>query len=154
MAFCDRLKKARLSKGLTQKQLGAQIGIAGTTITGYEKGTSEPNMAVIQKLMEVLNVDANYLWQDEMGDGFKTNVSYEELDHLKKYRRLDTHGKEIVDIVLDKELQRVEHSKNNIKPLKPDHLRPQAAHLRTDIEVTPEGIQADDDIMNNDDEWK
>lgn len=34
------------------------------------------------------------------------------------------------------------------------HLEPQAAHERTDIEVTDEMIRNDDDIMDNDDFWK
>lgn len=66
MSFKDRLKEARLSKGFTQSELGALLGVASSTITGYEKGTSEPNMQKIQQIMKVLSVDANYLWQDEM----------------------------------------------------------------------------------------
>ena len=38
-------------------------------------------------------------------------------------------------------------------PAVPDYMKAEAAHLRTDIEVTPEQIQADDDIMNDDSEW-
>ena len=32
--------------------------------------------------------------------------------------------------------------------------RPEAAHDRTDIDVTPDLVKKDDDIMDNDDEWK
>lgn len=65
MAFKDRLKEARIAKDLTQEQLGAQIGVAKSTINGYEKGNSEPDMQKLQKIMSVLCVDANYLVQDE-----------------------------------------------------------------------------------------
>ena len=66
MAFNDRLKEARNNAGLTQEQLAKKLGLAKSTITGYEKGTSEPNMITVKNLMDILKVDANYLWQDEM----------------------------------------------------------------------------------------
>lgn len=64
--FKDRLREARRRAKLTQGQLAEQIGIATSTLTGYEKGNSEPDMKKIEKIMSVLGVDANYLWQDEM----------------------------------------------------------------------------------------
>ena len=66
MAFNDRLKEARNNVGLTQEQLAKKLGLAKSTITGSEKGTSEPNMITVKHLMDILKVDANYLWQDEM----------------------------------------------------------------------------------------
>lgn len=36
-----------------------------------------------------------------------TEISKEELDHIKKYRVLDTHGKKVVDHVLDDEYDRM-----------------------------------------------
>ncbi len=66
MAFCDRLKEARIKKGLTQAHLGELIGVAKSTVTGYEKGTSQPDEAKIIAMMTYLGVDANYLWQDSL----------------------------------------------------------------------------------------
>ena len=61
MSFQERLKQARLDKGLTQEQLAELIGIAKSTLNGYEKGNREPDFFKIKKLIEVLGVDANYL---------------------------------------------------------------------------------------------
>ena len=108
MAFNDRLKEARIANGLTQKQLAEKLGIAGTTVTGYEKGNSEPNVNTIGKIMEVLRVDANFLWQDEMKELSTKDFSISEIKIIKKYRKLDTHGKKIVDMVLDEEAARCE----------------------------------------------
>ena len=52
MAFKDRLKEARLTKGLTQEQIAEKIGVAKSTFTGYEKGNSEPNMLTVSKIMK------------------------------------------------------------------------------------------------------
>ena len=37
MAFNERLKEARIACGLTQEQLAIKIGVAKSTVTGYEK---------------------------------------------------------------------------------------------------------------------
>ncbi|MGL4858243.1 MAG: helix-turn-helix domain-containing protein, partial [Enterobacteriaceae bacterium] len=58
--FCQRLKQARLAKGLSQKQLGIAAGIdefvASTRINRYEKGVHEASIEVAQQLAEVLEV--------------------------------------------------------------------------------------------------
>lgn len=110
MAFNERLKEARIASGLTQKQLAEKLGIAGTTVTGYEKGNSEPNVNTIGKIMDILQIDANFLWQDEMNatGGFQLNLQYNEMEHIKKYRSLDDYGKDIIDTILEKEYARCE----------------------------------------------
>lgn len=60
----DRLKEARLRAGLTQKQVAEKIGIATTTLSGYERGASDPDVGTLCKLMDALNTDANFLYQD------------------------------------------------------------------------------------------
>lgn len=110
MAFKDRLKEARLNKGFTQEQVAEKIGVAKSTFTGYEKGNSEPNMFTISQIMNILKVDANFLWQDEMDalGGNPMQVKYNEMKLLEKYRSLDDFGRETVDLVLDREVKRKE----------------------------------------------
>jgi transcriptional regulator with XRE-family HTH domain len=66
MSFGQRIKEARKAKGLTQSQLAEFVGVAKTTISGYESGNSEPGEEKIISIMKALDVDANYLWQDSM----------------------------------------------------------------------------------------
>lgn len=105
MAINDRIKEARLNNKLTQEQLANLIGVAKTTITGYEKGTSEPSIDTMAKIMDVLHIDANYLWQDETN--FPIVASYQEMQIINKYRTLDNHGRRIVNYVLDEEYERI-----------------------------------------------
>lgn len=107
MAFNDRLKEARVARGLTQEQLALQIGVAKSTVTGYEKGNSEPNMLTVQKIMQALNIDANFLWQDEMLHTTQLVITLDEKEHIKKYRALDRHGKKAIDQLLDIEYTRL-----------------------------------------------
>ena len=50
MAFNDRLKESRTNAGLTQEQLSERLGIAKSTLSGYESGNREPSIATVAKL--------------------------------------------------------------------------------------------------------
>lgn len=119
MSFIDRLKEARINAGLTQENLAEEIGVAKSTLSGYENGNREPTMLTISKLMKVLKVDANFLWQDEMDalGGSPVNLKYNEMKHIEKYRDLDDHGKEMVDFVLETEHKRWKTENSNIIPM-------------------------------------
>lgn len=106
MGIGYRIKEARERLGLTQTELGAMIGVTGSAITNYEKETSHPKEQIIYKLMETLNIDANYLFQDAVKLKSSNNVSLLEYELIKKYRDLDKHGKEMVDFTLLKEWER------------------------------------------------
>lgn len=62
MKFCDKVKKERRAKGLTQQQLADMLGVSLRTITNYEKGDSYPKQReMYSKMAEILGVDINYL---------------------------------------------------------------------------------------------
>lgn len=104
MSLCSRLKEARKTAGMTQDQLANALGIAKTTVSGYETGHREPEMAILYKIMKILNVDANYLFQDEMRELERfENLSHDEREIITKIRRLDNHGKRVVTMLLDEE---------------------------------------------------
>ncbi len=107
MSLNDRIKEARIKKGLTQEQLGDIVGVAKTTITGYEKNR-EPSAAKVGEIADALGVDVNFLLQDEMKIHHDNNATLEEFENIiKRYRRLDDFGKEMVDIVLTRETERM-----------------------------------------------
>lgn len=60
----DRIKEARIKASLTQKQLAEKVGIATTTLSGYERGASDPDINTLCKIMDVVGVDANFIYQD------------------------------------------------------------------------------------------
>lgn len=61
MQISERIRLAREQKRLTQKELATQLGVAQSTITGYENGHREPDIFKIKELSKILDVDANYL---------------------------------------------------------------------------------------------
>ena len=100
MAFKDRLREARKLKGLTQKEVAEKIGVATSTYTGYETGKSEPYMCYIFKLLSVLDVDANFLFQDE-SENYEVTLSPQERLLISKYRELADSSKAAIDGLLD-----------------------------------------------------
>lgn len=102
MSYDTRLREARKRAGLTQEELGKIVGCAKTTITGYETGKSEPNMAILSKIMDALRVDANFIFQDEMREHHEYHATSDEMETLvKKYRLLNDSWKSAIQNILD-----------------------------------------------------
>ena len=97
--FGKRLKSARTSLKLTQKELASQIGVKHNSISDWENDKNKPDPDTIELLCGVLEISPNYL----LGSRCESSISPSELEHLKKYRSLDDHGKKIVDMVINEE---------------------------------------------------
>lgn len=61
MEFSKRLKKLRLSKGLSQKELADMLNIGRTTVCGYEQGKIVPKQDGLLELSKIFNVSTDYL---------------------------------------------------------------------------------------------
>ena len=57
----DRLKEIREEMDLSQEAFGKLIGVSKVTICGYENETRTPKMIHFEKMVETLNVTADYL---------------------------------------------------------------------------------------------
>lgn len=157
MSVGSRIKELREERRLSRNELANLIGVTVGAISNYENGVSSPKEPILFKIIETLNCDANYLFQDAIKmSSVNNDVSLAEYKLIIKYRALDDHGREMVDFTLKKEWERssaISETKNNIIDI-PEHLQVRAAHERTDIEVTEEMRQHDDDIMDDDSEWE
>ena len=82
MSFASRLREQRKKMGYTQPELAKKLGITKGAIGNYESGISSPRIEIMFKIFEVLQCDANYLFQDEMVDLVEENASPEEMDSV------------------------------------------------------------------------
>ena len=57
----NRIRELRQSMGWTQTQLGARVGMAKTTISGYEKGDHQVDPEMICRLCDLFDCSADYL---------------------------------------------------------------------------------------------
>ena len=60
----DRIKEIRKKRGLTQEQLAEKLDISVEYVSQIERGLKMPSMQMFIKLVEVLNVSADYLLRD------------------------------------------------------------------------------------------
>lgn len=118
MSFGSRLKERREALGLKQSELGQQLGITGSAIGNYETGVSSPKADILYKVFDVLGCDANFLFQDEMREIQNASLSPAEIQHVKKYRALDEHGKRVVDYLIDAEAERLTDNISTLRPRK------------------------------------
>ena len=163
MSFGSRLRDKRKELGITQPALAERLGVSQSAIGSWETDVNSPHATLLYDLFDILHCDANYLFQDETKQLYKNEASPEEFENIiKKYRELDAHGKDMVATVLQKEYDHIielrdsvsqteelSEESNNITTI--DLL---AAHARTDVKQTPESVQHDLDIMNDDSKWE
>lgn len=74
MSFSNRIKAARESKSLSQEALANMLGVTDGTISSYEKGTSFPRWDKIIKLCDILDIDPNYMFWDDLPDKIREKI--------------------------------------------------------------------------------
>lgn len=62
----DRIKETRKLQGLTQEQLAEKVDISLEYISQIERGLKMPSMQVFIKLVEILDVSADYILRDSI----------------------------------------------------------------------------------------
>ena len=55
--FAERLRAARLRKGLTQQQMADRLNIHRTAYTKYETTDVEPSLTTFREIVRILDVD-------------------------------------------------------------------------------------------------
>lgn len=60
-----RIKRIRVARGLTQKELASQIGIDFTYIGKIERGEQLPSLKIFIKISDALSIPIVYFFQEE-----------------------------------------------------------------------------------------
>ena len=101
----ERIRAARENKDLLQADLAKMIGVKSAgVISNWEKDLSKPDANKLVRLCKALDVSASYLLDYYGDEDFE--VLPHEINIIKDFRNLDSHGKEVVLYLLRKELQR------------------------------------------------
>lgn len=89
--FSERLAKLRSNLNLSQKELSSRLGIARTTYAGYENGSREPDLNMLNKLSEFFNVSVHWLVT-----GNEKTISEEDQILLNSFSKLSERDQIIV----------------------------------------------------------
>lgn len=66
MSIGSRIKQARELAQMSRRELATAVGVTPSAISNYENDISSPKDEVLYKIINVLGVDANFIFQDEM----------------------------------------------------------------------------------------
>ena len=113
ITIAQGLKDARLQANMSVKEISQILSEKGykaseKTIYSWESGRSEPSPGALLEMCKAYGIDDvlstfGYTGYNEDGS---IRLNMLEIEIIEKYRVLDTHGKDMVDTVLDKEYDR------------------------------------------------
>lgn len=96
MSVGSQIKKARLSRNLTQKELADLVGVTKNAITNYERDYSSPKESVLYQLIRALHVDANFIFSDYLpGSPPAPLLTEDESELLRLFREADPMAQEM-----------------------------------------------------------
>lgn len=95
----NRIRELREANGWTQTQLGKRIGVAKTTITGYEREDRQPTPATICALCDLFGCTADYLLGRSVSP--LPVISPEDAAVLEAYHALPLEIRKAVDGLLE-----------------------------------------------------
>lgn len=108
MDYISRIKKIKSEKKITNDKLSELTGIPLGTLSKILAGISDsPKLSNIVAICEALGCSVNYLLTGEQENDNNYVLSKEEMAMVDSYRRLDAHGKDMVNIVIAKEAERI-----------------------------------------------
>lgn len=84
MVVGSRIKEERLKREMSQQQLGDLLGVTKVSVCGYENGTRTPTMETFLKLIDILNIEPNYILGRDVNV-----VCEEETKYVKKMSKPD-----------------------------------------------------------------
>ncbi|MGN0181453.1 MAG: helix-turn-helix transcriptional regulator [Candidatus Ornithomonoglobus sp.] len=121
MSFENRIKSAREKKSLSQQELATLLDVTDGTISNYEKGVAFPRWDKIRLLCEILEVDPNYLFWDDLSENLKNKILNNNNDNSKSgkvinsmYDQLDPEDKAEIRGEMKQMLKAEKYNKTSI----------------------------------------
>ena len=107
MSFAERVKTLKNERNMTSEQLSLRSGIPLSTLNKILAGiTGEPKLSIVLAIAGAFECPVGCLLDGE--EYLTDRLDIDETRVIKKYRRLDENSRELVEMVIDKELARAE----------------------------------------------
>lgn len=124
MKLNEKIRRLRLSKSLTQKELSSMVSVSETTIKCWESGSKKPSAQKIVLLCQALGISTDSLLgvnSDNMNenDVYNLLLTSSEKILIGNYRALDSHGKTVVETICELERKRIAEYTPTTKPVLP-----------------------------------
>lgn len=99
-AFGSRLKRLRLKRGLTQKQVAELAGCETILISRYERGSGLPNLDTLVALTDALQVSTDELTLGRKPSEAVTDIPIQNVVLLDRFRALQDLPRADQDMVV------------------------------------------------------
>lgn len=107
MDYIDRIKKIKNEKKITNDKLSELTGIPLGTLSKIMAGISDsPKLANIVSIADALGCSLDYIVSGIPENRNNCTLTAEEMDFIDVYRRLDSHSRELVEMIARKEAER------------------------------------------------
>lgn len=98
MHIGNKIKTARIAKGMTQEELGKHLGLQKSAIAKYESGrVVNIKRSTLKKISDILDIRASELIFDEQKQPAQGELSYKKREFIKR-----------VEAMTDSQLERLE----------------------------------------------
>lgn len=96
--FPERLREVRKRVNMSQADLAKHLCVAKSTVSGYERGVSMPDIYTLSKIAGILNVSIDYLLGREVPNyrGLRNGKSKKYI-LTNKYRKKDDYDYKTVN---------------------------------------------------------
>lgn len=128
MSIGSRIKELRENKNISRNDFATMIGVTVGAISNYENDVSSPKEPILFKIIETLECEPNYIFQDMVKIKNKKNdVTIAEYEHVKKYRFISKRspdGAKMVDSILNREYslaKQISDQQNRIQELETEN---------------------------------
>lgn len=112
MSTIDKILKLLKEQNKKQKDLTDFLGITKNAFTDWKSGRIKSYQKHLPRIAEFLNVSVDYLLEkEEFNNSTPLSFNKEETELIKKYRKLDDIGKELINKSIEIELKRVDTPK-------------------------------------------
>lgn len=121
MIFISKnLELLRKKAGLKQSELAEKLGVKANTISNYEKGVSQPDYLIVNKLMTLFKVTSDHL--------LYSDLSSEEISRTLNQERVN-------ESVFDKFLAKIDEKDKKLdeKDAKIDHLQSELLSAKEEL---------------------
>ncbi len=110
------ITKYRENAGFSHRELAQQLGITPSRISNWEQGANCPTIDILFEVCRALHVSINDIYG--VYPDSEMRLSYSEQQHIHKDRSLDDHGRETVDLILEREVIRSEMIRSEVNRIK------------------------------------
>lgn len=85
MDIGNKIKTARIAKGMTQEELGKHLGVQKSAIAKYESGrVVNIKRSTLKKISDILDIRASELIFDEQKQSTEGELSYKQREFIRK----------------------------------------------------------------------